>query len=401
MNLKVCIISHVYPSPRHGYNPGIERLVEGLAEALIKKGIDVRIITSYALGGQNHEITKEGLQIFRVRSLMEYKYLGIFGLDIMSFFSSSLKNCLNLMRKSDVIQVFSASFLPISPLKSFLPPILSYFPHLDRPNSFIEFLYLPEINHMLRILYKHSDVVIAGIPKDSLELKEFIEYFGVPREKIRFVYEGVDINKFNSSVETSEIKSKFGENIILYVGPLIPRKGITYLVKAMPKISKEVPDANLVLVGGGLKSYVKELSELARKLGVERHIFFEGFVPENILPKYYAAANVFAFPTLKDGYPLACLESMACGTPVVATNLSTISAIVQDTGILVRPKCSDKIADGIIKILQDQVTRRNLSAIAEKRVKENFTWDKIADQYLEIYTEAVKRTAKDRIKINH
>jgi len=383
MDLKVSFVSYTYPYPSRGYNPGIERLVEGLSEALVRKGVDLSVITSYRGGKKEFEVTPKGVRLFRARSLAR----GIFAASLASFSLMALKKYLSLMRNSDIISVFSASFIPIRPMKNLLPPIISYFTHLDRPNSIKELLYLPHVNFMLYLLYKYSDIIIAGNSSDSPQMRELEEFLKVSRKKIRFSYEGVDAAKFNAKVDGTSIRDKFGENMILYVGPLTPRKGLMYLVQAIPKIVRETPDVKFVFAGKGEhESYLKNLSV---KLGVEKHVFFEGFVSESLLPQYYSAADIFAFPSLKEGYPLVCLEAMACGTPVVATQLKNISTLVGDTGILVEQRNPDQLAKSIVQLLKEPTLRGRLGRRAEKRVEENFTWDKISRHLVEIYEEAM------------
>ena len=147
--------------------------------------------------------------------------------------------------------------------------------------------------------------------------------------------------------------------------------------------------AIIVLILRGIAQGVPT-AHLAKELGVDNHMFFEGFVSETDLPKYYRAADVLSCTSLREGYPLVCLEAMACGTPVVATNLGTIREIVDDTGILIGEKDHTSLAKGIISLLKDSSLRKKLGARAAKRVKENFTWDRIAEKAIRIYREAME-----------
>ena len=106
--LKIAIVVHVFPLPKRGYNPGIERLVENIAFSLANKGHDIRIITSFGLGGSKYQKINENLTIHRISSLIGIKFMGIFGLDMISFMFSSLLHH-NLFNDVDLIQVFSAS----------------------------------------------------------------------------------------------------------------------------------------------------------------------------------------------------------------------------------------------------------------------------------------------------
>jgi len=268
-----------------------------------------------------------------------------------------------------------------------LPPLASYFPHLDRPQSWRDFLRLYEVNLILKRLYSRSDVVLAGVPKGSKGFRDLTDFFNVPSEKIRLVYEGVDPSIFNRNVDSTWVKDKFGGSIILYVGSPHPRKGIIHLIRAMKRVAEARRDVKLVLVGQVGEIHATQLRDAVRTLDLEDHIVFEGFVPENRLPSYYAAADVFAFPSLNDGYPLVCLEAMACGCPIVATRLDTVSEIVGDSGLLVDAGDQNQISDAIVSLLEDPSLRRNLSKLGEERVFSKFTWDKVANAYLDAYAE--------------
>lgn len=383
MDLKVSFVSYSYPYPSGGFSGGIERLVEGLSEALVGKGVEVSVITSYRWGKKEFEVTPRGVALFRARSIPK----GIFAVSAASFSLTAFTKYLSLMRNSDIINVFSCSFIPVKPIKNLLPPIVSYFTHLDRPQTIKEFLYLPHVNFILYLLYKYSDIIIAGDSPDSPQVHELLGFLKASRDKIRFSYEGVDGSKFNTKTDGTDIRDKFGDNMILYVGMLNHRKGLRYLIEAIPMIVKEVPNAKFVFVGKGDEEYY--LKNLVVKIGVTEHVFFEGFVSESLLPQYYAEADVFAFPSLKEGYPLVCLEAMACGTPLVATKLRNISTIVGDAGILVEARNPDQLAKGIVQLLREPMLRKRLGEKAAKRVRENFTWDKITEDMMKIYSEAM------------
>lgn len=386
-DLSVCMISCLYPYPSRGLSPGIERLAEGVANALVRKGIEVNIITSRALGQLREGTTPAGANIFPVHSLRDYPRTGLLAMNHVSFSSSVFLKRRRQIEEADVIQVFAGYLFPFALLEGRLPPLASYFPHLDVPRSWRDFTWLFEANLIMKRLYSKSDVVLAGVPKGSKGFRDLTDFFNVPSGKIRLVYEGVDQRVFKRDVDSAWVKDKFGGSIILYVGSSDPRKGVIHLIRAMKKVAEARRDAKLVLVGHVGESHVIQLREAVRSLGLENHVVFEGFVPENRLPSYYAAADVFAFPSLNDGYPQVCLEAMACGCPVVATRLDTISEIVGDGGLLTNPGDQAQISDAIVSLLEDSSLRRSLSKLGEARVLSKFTWDKATDAYLDVYRE--------------
>jgi glycosyltransferase involved in cell wall biosynthesis len=394
-DLKITFVTGVYPHPRRGVWPGIERLVEDLSDALVKKGVDISIVTSYRLGGKSDfETLPNGVKLYKVRSLLDYRPFALLGLNNVHFSSAVFGKYYKLLRDSDLVHVFAVSLIPVWPLKVSLPPILYYFPHLDRPKSLLDLLYVPHINFLLQLICQSSDIITAGVPEDSPQITEFLRFCHVPMEKMRFLFQGVDLNRFNPGIDATDVRRKFSGNTVLFAGSLNPRKGLIHLLRAVPKVVKEVPDVKFVFIGRiEREEYIKAI---ARKLNVEDHVFIEGFVPEAELPKYYKAADVLSCPSLREGYSLVCLEAMSCGTPVVGTNLGTISEIVGDTGMLVGEQDSDALAAGIITLLQDTALRKKLSVKAAQRIIENFTWDKAADKAVQVYKEAIELRKRSR-----
>ncbi|MBI3858889.1 MAG: glycosyltransferase family 4 protein [Thaumarchaeota archaeon] len=381
------MITYAYPFPGRGLSAGIERLAEGIANSLQGKGVEVSIVTSRALGQIVEGMTPAGARILPVPSLMTVPHTGSLAINLVSFSTSALINRRREIANSDIVQVFAASLLPLPLYRKGLPPLASYFPHLDLPQSRSDFLWLPEMNMLLKNLYDRSDIILAGVPEGSKGFRDLTGFFEVPRQKIRLVYEGIDPKVFNNGIDASKVKARFGDDMILYVGSPNPRKGIIHLFRAMKKILQARKDAKLVLVGQVGEAHGTQLRNAARSLGIGDHVVFEGFLEESQLPSYYTAADVFAFPSLNDGYPLVCLEAMACGCPIVATRLDTISEIVGDSGILVDPGAEIQISDAIVSLLEDRSLRRSLSDRGAERVNTRFTWDKVTDAYLRTYSE--------------
>ena len=154
--------------------------------------------------------------------------------------------------------------------------------------------------------------------------------------KIKIVPNGVDINKFNPRIDAKELKGRFhGMNILLYIGPITNRKGLKYLIEAMPQILTHNRNSVLIIVGGGNSV---PLEDLSRSLGVQDNVVFEGFVSDERLSMYYNACDLFVFPSLQEGFGMVLIEAMACAKTVVASNNTAIPEVVGDAGILVESK---------------------------------------------------------------
>ncbi|MDZ7398822.1 MAG: glycosyltransferase family 4 protein [candidate division KSB1 bacterium] len=180
--------------------------------------------------------------------------------------------------------------------------------------------------------------------------------------------------------------------IILFVGYLIEKKEIRYLLTAMPKIIAELPDAQLVLVGAGTE--LEQLKQQTKDLEIEDHVTFMGWVKNSDLPDYYLDADVFVLPSIVDskgktetqGVVLA--EAMVCGCPVVGSNVGGIpDVITPEVGLLAEPKNSHDLAKKIVMILSDIETHKKMSQAAISWAREHFSWQSVSRKYLEIYNE--------------
>lgn len=137
----------------------------------------------------------------------------------------------------------------------------------------------------------------------------------------------------------------------MYVGPLIQRKGIEYLIKAMPGIISECGKTILLIVGEGNQEY---LEKIAISLNVSDSVVFEGFVPEDKLSMYYNSCDIFVLPSLQEGFGMVMAEAMACGKPVIATNTSAIPEVLGDAGLTVPPRDSRALSEAVITLLKDK-----------------------------------------------
>lgn len=176
---------------------------------------------------------------------------------------------------------------------------------------------------------------------------------------------------------------------ILFVGRLHPIKGTQYLLNAMSRVHKEIPDARLILVGDGEEREV--LEGLTESLGLRKCVGFTGKIPHKKVQYFMNQAEVFVLPSLSEGFPVTILEAMACGLPIVATRVGGIPDIIEDkiNGYLVDPKDQDQMADVLLKLLQDEELRKNISS--NNRIKaEKYTWDKVAVTLEGLYQSSLR-----------
>jgi glycosyltransferase involved in cell wall biosynthesis len=193
---------------------------------------------------------------------------------------------------------------------------------------------------------------------------------------------GVDTDMFSPT----QLEEEREECEILYAGSLYPLKGVRYLIQAIASVRKQGLKANLTIVGEGQQK--EALTALTRALGIEEHVKFEGFVPYSNMPSYYKRSDIFCFPTLGEPFGKAVIEAMACGKPVIATNVGGPAEIIQDEvdGLLVPPSNPEAIALQITRLIEDKNERRRLGERARETAVNRFSWSTIAEKYHQLYS---------------
>jgi len=222
--------------------------------------------------------------------------------------------------------------------------------------------------------------------------------FGLPEDKLVMIPNGVDVKEYekNANVDLSSFRRKFAlpeEKIVLFVGRLVYEKGIHVLINAVPKILEKV-NAKFVIVGSG---YMKEsLSEIVRKMGLSHKVLFTGFLDDETLRKLQKCADVSVVPSLFEPFGIVALEAMAAKSPVVVSDSGGLSEIVEHdvTGVKVYPNNSDSLTWGVTRVLLDEKYANWLRENAYKKVKENFSWEKISRQTKNVYSTVLNEYSK-------
>ena len=240
--------------------------------------------------------------------------------------------------------------------------------------------------HFLPLVLQRSRAIIA-VSKSTKE--DIIKFYHLPAEKIHVIYEGYDAKLFYPRQDIEIVTRVYGlEHYILYVGNLLPHKNVASLIRAFHLISSKVPH-RLVLEGRRDTAHAAELETLVRELGLEGRVVFLGYVPLNHLPYLYSGATVFVTVSLSEGFGLPPLEAIACGTPVVASRVSSLPEVVGDAGILVEPNDIEQIAQVLLRMIEDSALRAEFSRKALKRAAV-FSWSMTARQTFEVLQSVVK-----------
>jgi starch synthase len=219
------------------------------------------------------------------------------------------------------------------------------------------------------------------------------QFYHVDPAKIRLVPNGVDIERFQPIGDCQELRRRIragNRQIVLFVGRLIPRKGLFYLIEAAKRVVQERSETLFVLVGNGplKKSIISEVE----KAGLMRNFVFLGDVSEEELPQIYRCADVFVLPSIQEGQGIVLLEAQASAKPVVAFNVSGVTESLRDkeTGFLVKPADSLELAGVILKLLSDESLRREMGKKGREFVRKELSWDICAKRMLAVYHEAIQ-----------
>jgi glycosyltransferase involved in cell wall biosynthesis len=230
----------------------------------------------------------------------------------------------------------------------------------------------------------HLTVVSHSMRGDLIKL-------GVESRKVSVIPMGVDLRRrFVPPSVPSRVES------LLFVGRLVEKKGLRYLLAAMPEILKRFPQAHLTVAGDGPNRL--ELEKLASDLGLSERVRFLGALKNEELPAVYQRAGVVVFPSMisddgdREGFGLVLVEALGCGCACVVTDLPAMMDIVQDgkTAIVVRQKNSDEIAAAVIRLLTNPGLRSAMAREGRRQVLESFDWQAIVPKYRAVLDTTIK-----------
>jgi len=232
----------------------------------------------------------------------------------------------------------------------------------------------------LRLLRRANYLVTVANP-----LKDELIRLGIPRERISVIPNGVDTEIFTRSAGKEDVaKETYGieNDYCIFVGQLVPRKGVDLLISAFENIRTEM---GCIIVGEG--SEYQRLYKLIDSLDLQDRVKLVGAVPLKDLVRLYTSASFFVLPSVAEGLPLVVLEAMSCGLPVVASDVGGLSDVVIDkyNGFLVGSNDVGQLRSLIELLGNDSKLRKTMSNNAYEFIRKNFSWDLVAEKYLKIY----------------
>lgn len=369
-----------YPPNKVG---GVASHAKSLAKSLKEQGHDVTILT---YGEENKREVVDGCEVYRVKAKSA---------DDIVTWALMLNN--RFQRKAgeivkeddfDVIHAHDWSSVPaaVAIKKATGLPFVFTLHSTERGRSGIH----SDMSKMINDLewygtYEADQVITVG--KDIK--REAQHHFSVPDDKLHYVPNGVDMDRFENAESIRNEVALDWEKVILFVGRLCHQKGVRYLINSMPKVLRETPEAKFIVAGGGAVDHYRQMAE---QKGIGDKALFTGFVPEQKLINLYKTADATVMPSVYEPFGIVALESMAAKTPVVASYVGGLKETVvhEWTGLHVYPRNRDSIGWGINMALSDNTWNQWLGENGRQRVKNNYRWEITSQMTSNIYEGAVE-----------
>jgi glycosyltransferase involved in cell wall biosynthesis len=235
---------------------------------------------------------------------------------------------------------------------------------------------------------RRAERIIAVSANTAADL---VRLFGVPRERIVVVPNGVDpAYRPLPRAEVEEFRRRQGlpERFLLCVATMEPRKNLPRLLEALAR----VPQAPPLVLCGGRGWYYDEVFATIERLGLQERVHLPGFISQAELPYWYNAASWFVYPSLYEGFGLPALEALACGTPCLVSRASSLPEVVGDAALLVDPADVDDIAHGLAQATGDRTLAEALRAAGPERAAQ-FPWSRTARETAAVYADVLRGAA--------
>ena len=377
------VVPHYVPAYRFG---GPLHVAHGLASALVRSGHEVTVCTTN-LQDEAHDLDVPLGQPVDVNGVRVY-YEKVRFLRYWGFSSSLYRRIRKEMCESDIVLVHAhyqfANWAGAYLARKYNKPY-AIFAHSS--------LHRHGIAHKNRVLKRPY---LYFFERRNLTQATFIVFnaeeeqrFSLFSEKGVVLPSGVDLDLFDGRTDTSLFLKMYpqlaGKTAMLFLGRLdISQKGLDLLLQALSQVIESLPLVHLVLAGPDENNATAALHQIATKLGVADHVTFTGMITGDLKLAALRGSDIFVLPSRFEGLSIALLEALAAGTPVVVTNRVGLYEKIQElgAGLVVEPKV-DAIAHALLT-LSDPSTRKAMQDRAVTLVKEQYSWDAIAETFIEL-----------------
>jgi len=381
---RLCIVTHTF-LPHTG---GIERVVNEQSKRLLQRNFEPMVVTNRIGTAKNYVV--DGVNVECYESLNTGFRLGIpYSIPTVTSFKTFLK----AVKSSKIVHAhghpYLTSLIAAKLAKRYNKPFV-----LTQHNTFIEYDSIFDDVERLNDLavgketLKEADRIITV----SNATKDYVLSLGAKPNKIKVSHNGVDLDRFRPLIgKREEMRRKLGiaqdAIVALTVRRLVYKNGVDTLIESANIAVRKNPKITFLVVGKGPD--LSNVQTTIRQLGIENNFRLTGFVKDEDLPFYYNTADFFVLPSKSgEGLPLVALEAMACGLPVIATNVGGIGEILmEDYGKLVPTNQPQQLAKAVLEFANIDFSSRKLELRA--RIEEKFSWDKNVETLIGIYEELI------------
>jgi glycosyltransferase involved in cell wall biosynthesis len=409
--MKICIVSHSYPFFAGDWR---SNFIASLAEAYAGLGNELTVFTPLFSGERRRIDEADKVKI------VEYRYMPFESWHLIGY-GSSMKNDTKISKLTIILTPFFL-IAGIIKLAGLLKREKYDFLHCHWavPNALIAVgaRWLANSDAKILTSFPGSDVTVISntgllgkilarivaksdyMSCNSSDLKEVLVKGGIKSEKIDYVIYGVDDNKINFSAEKRKItRDNLAINddtiLLLMIGRFIPKKGFSTAFRALKYIVQRHKNIKLAVVGNGdLKN---EYVEILKQDKTSGHVLFIGYITANELIDYYSACDIFLMPSEKnppDGLNTVVPEAMACGRPIVASNVGGNDLVVFDgvNGFLHSEGDYEGLAVLVSRLIEDVCLRLDMGRKSLELIQTKFNWKAIAEYYIDKYKEMYGKT---------
>ncbi len=379
--MKIAIVTPVYP-PYHG---GIGSVAAAHAAVLRRRGHEVIVYTP------------------RYRSMTNPAPEGVVYLSPLIQYGNAafVPGLVEYVKDADIIHVHYPFFggaevinlLRSSLHKSGAKMVMHY--HMDVAGTGLRKLIFDlHAKFVMPSVIKNADAVVAT-SRDYFDHSLLKPFASSIESRLTIIPNGVDAKAFYPAHSRVSLKQEKGydddEKIILFVGGLDPAhyfKGVEYLIEALARLRETPHNWRAIIVGeGSLKS---RYQDVASQLGIDHRVTFTGRVEDDDLPRYYQMADVTVLPSIdrSEAFGMVLIESLACATPIIASDLPGVRSVVtEDVGLLTPPKNIDALAGALNTFLQNEDFASQCGAAGRRAVEGKYDWEIIGTQLEELYTK--------------
>ena len=395
--MKILMLTWEYPPRIVG---GIARVVNDLSKRLIKDGHEVTVVTYRDSADVPEYENDKGVNVYRVDNYMIHPNNFIDWIMQLNF--NMLSKATEIINKEGGFDVIHAhDWLVTYAAKSLknaydIPIVATIHATEAGRNSGIHDETQRYINDTEWLLtYEATEVIVNS----NYMKNEIQRLFGLPFDKINVIPNGINLSNFTGIERDYDFRRQYAmdnEKIILYVGRLVYEKGVQHLIAAMPKILSNYHDAKLIIAGRG--GMMDELRAEASNLGLNDKIYFTGYLNSKQVQKMYKCADVAVFPSTYEPFGIVALEAMLAGVPTVVSDVGGLDEIVTHgvDGMKSYAGNANSIADSVTALLYDHQLATNVSKKAKQKVKDQFNWEKIAQDTHFTYEKAICQTMAER-----